>query len=622
MSAQLSIGNELKDSFKDTYKWVAYNLKWLNDVEQFYIQRSKIEREYSEKLKTLTAEYFNKKSTSTVALSVGENPSITPGSVESAVVVSWNEILSQTELVSRDHGKLSADFEKLIAGQLNGLYTKLDMTLAKIASFNNEIDDKRMTANNDLEKAKKTYDESCQSMETARNKYTKSGNERNKRKMDEKELEMHIAKNDYLIKISQANRIKDKYYFQDVPESVDLLQDLNECKVLFLNDIWKSASSVETTFSENVIKRFKAVDDVVSQNNPSLSTAMFIKHNVRNWTEPRDFQYKPSPIWHEEGDFAVPSNSEANDLRLKLARAEKEFNKYSDVTQTDLSKLASFNKKKAEIKSNPNNINSQDYYDNVKNYLAVISPFTSHETLKLNAEVAIESIQNNVPAEFDLSTDNIDVSAKRKTGGLFSKLKNNLLNPGLDNNHSSRSSNGQSRLSVFSGTSNRTSSRSHNDSDSIHTVESTTTTHRPKSSSASKNGNKVLFAYEEQDDDETSISPGDDIELVAADSGSGWTHIKNITKGTTGLVPTSYVSIAESSQKSSRGPAPNIPPPRRTTIPVRTITAAYDYTAQGDDELSIHVGDIIHVIKGDDGSGWTYGELDGKKGLVPSSYCK
>lgn len=112
--------------------------------------------------------------------------------------------------------------------------------------------------------------------------------------------------------------------------------------------------------------------------------------------------------------------------------------------------------------------------------------------------------------------------------------------------------------------------------------------------------------------------------MVARDTGSGWTKINNDTTGETGLVPTTYIRISSAAtvKANDRGPAPEVPPPRRSTLPVRTMEAIYAYEAQGDDEISIDPGDIITVIRGDDGSGWTYGECDGLKGLFPTSYCK
>lgn len=660
--ATLSIGNELKDSFGETSKWVQYNLKWLLEVEAFYKERSKLEKEYSDKLQALTADYFNKKSVASVSLGVGEKPTVTPGSIEAASVVAWNEILTQTELIARDHGKLAMDFDKTISAQVNGLYTKLDMTMAQITGFFNDMDKKKNGAYSDLEKGKKHYDDACQNMELARSKSTKSPNERNKKKLAEKEIAMNVAKNNYLITISQANRIKDKYYFQDIPEAVDLLQDLNECRTMFLNDIWKQASQVETTMGANLQKRLSTSDEVVKQNKPSLGTAMFIKHNVKNWKEPSDFVFKPSPIWHDDEGFIVSGSVELNDLKIKLAESQSTYNKMQDMTQVGLGKLSSYNKIKQQLKSNEDSMDSKQFYSNLKNYLSVVSGFTSHETIKLLSEVRIEAIQNNVPEGMDLNVDDVKGTKSRKHrtsffgggitssssnsnshgknegssgGGLLSKFTvKNLL--AIDSRKPNDSGN---HLGLFKNSGSHSIKSSHGTPDyeeSPSPVESppvgrsrastSATSHTVSShTSTSNNGNKVLFAYEKQDDDEITVHPGDIIELVEKDSGSGWTSVKNVSQGgTIGLVPTTYVKIVESSSAAphSRGPAPSVPPPRRATLLQRTITAQYAYEAQGEDEMSISAGDVITVIRGDDGSGWTFGELDGIKGLVPTSYCK
>ncbi|CAI4039490.1 hypothetical protein SMKI_08G1570 [Saccharomyces mikatae IFO 1815] len=633
MSANLSIGNEIKDSFKETHKWVQNNLKWLKDIEQFYRERAKLEKEYSERLSRLSVEYFNKKSSTSVPISVGDTPTTTPGSVEAAGVVAWNEILSQTDMISKDHNQLSSDFENHVANQLSGLFTKLDMTLSKINGFNNDMVNKKDNIYHELEKAKKDYDEACSTMEMARNKYTKASNDRNKKKLNEKEVEMNKCKNEYLIKINQANRTKDKYYFQDVPEVLDLLQDVNEAKTLFLNDLWLKATSVEKDLGTNVSKRLKTADSVVKQNKPSLNTAIFIKHNLKSWKEPRDFIYTPSPVWHDDEKFAVPTPLEVEDLRIKLAKAENDYNSLQDKTQNELSKLSTLNKIKHEMKTNEDNVSATKFYDTLKEYLNIVSPFTSHETMKLQAEVQIESIQNNVPEEYDLSTDNIDLSKTKKKSGIFSKLKYNILNVDSRPSSSGNTGNGNGgalHITSIFNTSRRTrlgvdanNAGEDTENTSIRTT-GTGNTLKTTQTTSDDGSNKVLYAYVKQDDDEISISPGDRISLVARDTGSGWTKINNDSTGESGLVPTTYIRISttDTATANNRGPAPEVPPPRRSTLPIRTLEAMYAYEAQGDDEISIDVGDVITVIRGDDGSGWTYGECDGLKGLFPTSYCK
>ena len=62
--------------------------------------------------------------------------------------------------------------------------------------------------------------------------------------------------------------MKDKYYFQDVPEILDILQDWNESRVAMINLIWKKAGDLERDFHKRVETRLDAVDSVIVKNKP------------------------------------------------------------------------------------------------------------------------------------------------------------------------------------------------------------------------------------------------------------------------------------------------------------------------------------------------------------------
>lgn len=62
--------------------WVANGVVWLDEIQQFYRERSAIEKEYSAKLNALAKRYFEKKVKRSASLSVGDTPSMTPGSLE------------------------------------------------------------------------------------------------------------------------------------------------------------------------------------------------------------------------------------------------------------------------------------------------------------------------------------------------------------------------------------------------------------------------------------------------------------------------------------------------------------------------------------------------------------
>jgi hypothetical protein len=61
---------------------VSNGILWLDEIQQFYRERGAIEKEYSTKLNALAKRYFEKKAKRSSILSVGDTPSLTPGSLE------------------------------------------------------------------------------------------------------------------------------------------------------------------------------------------------------------------------------------------------------------------------------------------------------------------------------------------------------------------------------------------------------------------------------------------------------------------------------------------------------------------------------------------------------------
>ena len=75
-------GAELKDGFKPVNAWITNGVSLLDDIQQFYRERAAIEKEYSSKLYGLARKNFERKAKRSSSLSVGDTPSMTPGSLE------------------------------------------------------------------------------------------------------------------------------------------------------------------------------------------------------------------------------------------------------------------------------------------------------------------------------------------------------------------------------------------------------------------------------------------------------------------------------------------------------------------------------------------------------------
>ncbi|KAG7661547.1 BZZ1 [[Candida] subhashii] len=616
MSAEdLSIGNELRDSYKITSKWIANGTNWLSDIDEFYRERSNIEREYATKLTLLCKKHFDKKSKISASLSVGDEPQITPGSLECASLVLWSDLLTQTEAIANERMNLGGEFSTKICNNLVGLKAKCERISRQVEQINEYLTQEKKNVEDEVLKAKKHYDTLCQATETAREKTERSESGKYQERLDKKTVEMNIGKNEYLIKLNVANRLKDKYYYQDVPEILDYFQELNENRVGILNKLLKNASIIERNSNDKIKEKLHSIDETIDQNNPKLDVAMFIKHNSLDWKEPPDFYFIPSSIWHDD-ESLVTKEPELTVLKKRLNVASGEYATYEQSCLDIKQKLEESTAARKEAEKNL----TLKFDGGLQASLSILQKFMKEDTIRVRNEVEIEVIQN-FAGDKDLTYIAPIERKKSKFGFLKRKSTKESITPSSD----VASSDSHSLHTVKT---NNTASLAHTGIFNLRRNKTSSST-KTSGSGSGKPTAKALYAYAAGGNDETSISAGDELTVVEEDTnGSGWTMV-NGPNGP-GLVPTAYIQIS--------APVPHTPPsgdtpaqkkkgpmvmPRRGAKKIQYVEALYDYTADGDDELSIRAGDRIVLVQDDtDGSGWTEGELNGAKGLFPTSYVR
>lgn len=165
-----SFGGELKDGFKTVNAWVGNGIAFLEDVQQFYRERSAIEKEYSQKLNALAKKYYEKKARKNLLLSVGETPTVTPGSLESASMTTWGVHLSTLESRATEHDQYATQLITNVAEPLKIMGTKYEDLRKQHAEHAAKLEREKEGAYNDLKKAKAKYDSACQEMEHKRKK--------------------------------------------------------------------------------------------------------------------------------------------------------------------------------------------------------------------------------------------------------------------------------------------------------------------------------------------------------------------------------------------------------------------------------------------------------------------
>ncbi|KAA8917219.1 hypothetical protein TRICI_000612 [Trichomonascus ciferrii] len=563
-------------------------------------------------------------------LSVGETPQITPGSLENASLVTWTEILNQTEQLGKEKQRIANEFGLQIADQVHGVEVRYEELRKRYATYNDKLVEDRDNYYSELKKAKSSYDSTCQTMENQRMKASKSfdrSKEKANRKMEDKEIDMNNKKNVYLIKLNVANRLKEKYYHEDVPELLDGLQQLNEARVTMLNMFWNKAVDLEKSCYQRCIGNLDSMAAIVAQNKPSLDSAMFAKHNIASWNEPPDFLYEPSPIWHDDENMIVNNDAVLQFLRKRLSEASRTLDDKTAATESRYEDL----RRVMEEKQNASPNKSNSFIITLGKHVNALQALTTLDTERLIQQVEVETIE--------LAANGKDLSAlpepeKKKRGflGLGKKrhhkpqTQQQAANPdggGIERTTSQASSAGAASVNATAGAHHATSFLS---SLVGRSKSKKTTTSSPTANDPTKPMAKALYGYTAQGDDELNLEEGQEMNVLEPDDGSGWANVQ--IGGQTGLVPAAYIeTVTQPSESSSslnssgkkKGPAVA---PKKGAKKVTYMIALYDYDAQSSDELTIRAGDKIVVISEDQGDGWTEGELNAMSGMFPTAYAK
>lgn len=291
---------------------ISNGIQWLEEIEQFYRDRASIEKEYSAKLNGLAKKYYEKKAKRSSSLSVGDTPSMTPGSLESASLTTWTTHLSTLEARATEHERFSQDLSIQVVKGLEAYRARFEEQRKSHADYQARLQKEHDSSYSDLKKTKTKYDSICQEVENRRKK-TESSFDYAKQKAQntyqQQLAAMNNQKNTYLISINVTNKLKERYYHEYVPELLDSLQDLSETRVAKLNSVWLLACRLETTAIQRSKEHLDHLSVEIPRNDPSLDSLMFVQHNTTQWMDPPDMTFEPSPVWLDSDSMAVDEAS-------------------------------------------------------------------------------------------------------------------------------------------------------------------------------------------------------------------------------------------------------------------------------------------------------------------------
>ncbi|KAF2102647.1 FCH-domain-containing protein [Rhizodiscina lignyota] len=623
-------GATLKDGFKPVNAWVSNGINWLDDIQQFYRERSAIEREYASKLSALAKKYFERKAKKSSSLSVGDTPTVTPGSLESASMTTWTVQLTTLESRAAEHDKYAGQLIANLADPLKHLQTRYEELRKLHADFAGKLEKERDGAYGDLRKMKGKYDSACQELESRRKKSDGAfdhGKQKAALAYQQQQNEVYNVKNTYLININVTNKQKERYYHEYVPELLDSMQDLSETRINRLNQIWLTAADLEKSVMTRSTSYLDHLSTEIPRNNPVLDSMMFMRHNLANWQEPGNLVFEPSPVWHDD-DAMITNEAAKNFLRNILLKSKSQLIEAKRDSDGKRKEVDNARKVRQLIREGKD---KRDEVECVRAVFHLQEGLHEAERKKVTAEVEVATVtqavgdvsigaQNHdfksetfkIPTNCDLCGDRIwGLSAKGfvcRDCGYTCHSKCELKVPADCPGEQTKEE--KKRLKI----------------------------ERQEAASRLTTSNGTMSSGSASD--LPGISRSDTVNSMNTLS-SGYSHTAHRSISSASMPPPPEQGAPEVPAASKPAPAPAAAARKRVMAPPPMHYASdpdaggdagnalerkgkmlYEYQKNGDGEITVHEGREVILLEPDDGTGWMKVRAGYLEGLVPATYVE
>ncbi|KAE8379804.1 hypothetical protein BDV26DRAFT_258605 [Aspergillus bertholletiae] len=626
-------GAELKDAFKPVNNWVSHGVQWLDEIQQFYRERSAIEKEYAGRLTALCRKYQDRKAKKISMLSVGDSPTMTPGSLESASLTTWTTHLTAVESHAGERDQFATDLIVQVAEPMKQAAAQYEEIRKSHVEFHTKLEKERDAAYSDLKKAKGKYDGVCQEVEGRRKKMENSfdhGKAKAQTAYQQQILEMNNIKNTYLISINVTNKLKERFYHEYVPELLDSLQNLNEMRISRLNSLWSLAAQLEKSSLSKSMEHMAHLINEIPRNVPHLDSLMFLRHNVSQSQEPPNMTFEPSPIWHDDEALVTDETAKVflRNLLSKSKTQVRELRVECDQKRRDVETSKRIRENIQQGKDNRSEV------DIVRSIFYLQGALHEVERKRLTAEVETSTIMSvvgdlslgaknhnfksqtfKIPTNCDLCGERIwGLSAKGfdcRDCGYTCHSKCQMKVPAECPGEQSKEE--KKKLKVERQ--EQANTTPHLDLEPTTTGSSTAPSLTRKDTMNSLSSGYAVSANRSLSNATSQPALASPAELAAP--------------APVPEAPAAPAPAQDTKPKRNRVLAPppaqyvKAPPVAESTKPSEPRgKMIYPFQAGGADEVTAQDGDDVTILEPDDGSGWMRVRVGSSEGLVPASYVE
>ncbi|TFK86863.1 hypothetical protein K466DRAFT_663436 [Polyporus arcularius HHB13444] len=644
-------GQHLPDQVERIASVTDAQLELLADVRDLHRERAALEREYATKLQQLVKKAAEKKAKKMPALVVGSEPTkawdedtIRKSTLDQA----YTQLLSSMSDTAQDHMNLADTLNGQVIEPLKATERRHEEAKKKEMQYYQKLLSDRDRAYADRIKSKQKYDEECTEVDTYRQKQERSADDRHAeraaKQYEQQQIDMLNSKNAYIISIAVANKVKSKFYDEDLPVLENQFQDLQTRLLNRFVDILKDAQEVQLKHLDTVRSRLTACEAAFGAVDPGADQDLFIDHNIAPFAPPADWAFEPCVSHYDHGEMSVEPAPKVY-LQNRLGKCRSKFEELEPVLTSKRKETDQLVKLVEAYSANASLGDADEVLDN---YLDAQHSLTFYATSGaiLTAEIetisaaldgdegsqsphSFKSTSFSIPATCAYCKSSIWGLSKQgktcKACGVSVHSKCELKLPadcsgsrhgGRGHHHSDSASSLSRGSSVISHTSSTIAASEATPTPSSfapseHTPEETRPTAR------------VLFDFTPTSPFELAVSAESIVHVLEEDDGSGWVKVADDTGGK-GLVPASYVELLDGAQT----PRSNTPSLVHQQTSQNYVRGVYAYKAQGPDEIDVVEGGLIQLTEGPNGGknyadGWWEGiDASGKKGIFPSNYVE
>ncbi|KAG9033300.1 hypothetical protein FRB95_000395 [Tulasnella sp. JGI-2019a] len=340
----MSYGIELPDQVDNLNNVLEKQLSLLSDVRDLIKERAALEKDYALKLQAIAHKAAEKRSRTAASRVVGDDAVkahsedlLKRNTLESA----YTMLIESYDASAQDHQNFGESLITQIAQDLKSLEQKKeDLRKKEMVAFQKALAD-RDRIYGDRIKAKQKYDEDCLEFDGYRQKHDRASDDRHAdraaKQFESQKVERLNSKNTYITTIAVANRVKHKFYAEDLPALENQFQHIQTSLTTSLHKILRRSHQLQLQLISSVQYKLSLFDGTLNAFDPAKDQELFIEYNRRigpsAFTEPGDYVWEPCPGFYEPEEMSVETEPKIF-LQNKLARSQTKLDEIKGLVKT------------------------------------------------------------------------------------------------------------------------------------------------------------------------------------------------------------------------------------------------------------------------------------------------